>query len=117
MSSGERAPLCGYIIKPSFSIVNHHIFYQLFIFYTLLYNCIPGYLLHQSTSFYFQGETSKWWNSLNEDTIFYSTWEKFENLFLNKWIKDTKIKEMHKIQVELKDQNKNISNFIRVLNS
>jgi hypothetical protein len=37
MSSGERAPLCGYIIKPSFSIVNHHfyhIFYQSFIFYT-----------------------------------------------------------------------------------
>jgi hypothetical protein len=39
MSSGERAPLCGYIIKPSFSNVNHHfyhIFYQLFIFYISL---------------------------------------------------------------------------------
>jgi hypothetical protein len=31
MSSGERAPLCGYINKPSFSIVII-IFYQLFIF-------------------------------------------------------------------------------------
>jgi hypothetical protein len=45
MSSGERAPLCGYINKPSFSIVII-IFYQLFIFYILPYNCIHGYLLH-----------------------------------------------------------------------
>jgi hypothetical protein len=53
MSSGERAPLCGYIIKPSFSIVNHHfyhIFYQSFIFYTyytiaflvIYYNIVAG---------------------------------------------------------------------------
>jgi transposase InsO family protein len=30
---------------------NHHIFYQLFIFYTLLYNCIPGYTINSTSSF------------------------------------------------------------------
>jgi hypothetical protein len=55
------------------------------------------------TTLYFQGEASKWWNSLDGDTICYSTWENFEELFSNKWITDTKMEEMHKIQVELKE--------------
>jgi hypothetical protein len=37
---------------------------------------------------------------LDEDTRFYSIWEKFQNLFSNKWIKDMKMEEMHKIRVE-----------------
>jgi hypothetical protein len=48
MSSGERAPLCGYINKPSFSIV-------IIIFLSIIYNlyiiihCIPGYILQSDT--------------------------------------------------------------------
>jgi hypothetical protein len=56
-----------------------------------------------STSLCFGGESSKWWNSFDEDTIFYSTWGKFEELFSNKWIRDTKMEEMYRIQDVLKE--------------
>jgi hypothetical protein len=46
----------------------------------------------------FLGGYSKWWNSLDEDTRFHSTWEKFEELFSNKWIKDKRMEEICKIK-------------------
>jgi hypothetical protein len=57
-------------------------------------------------SFYFLGGASKWWKILDEDTRLYSTWEKFEEIFSNKWIKDTKMEEMYTIQDELKEEKK-----------
>lgn len=38
--------------------------------------------------------------NLDEDTRFYSIWEKFQKLISDKWIKDMKMEEMHKIRVE-----------------
>ena len=52
---------------------------------------------HFWESLKFYGETCKWWDSLNEGTRFSPTWENFEKIFSNKWIKDTKMEEMHKI--------------------
>jgi FtsZ-binding cell division protein ZapB len=37
------------------------------------------------------------------------TWEVFEKLFLNKWIKETKMEEMHKIQYELTEAKEKVS--------
>jgi hypothetical protein len=47
--------------------------------------------------------------SLDEDTRLELHMGKFEKLFSNKWIKDTKMEEMHKIQVELKESKENVS--------
>jgi hypothetical protein len=33
------------------------------------------------------------------------TWEEFEKLFSDKWIRDTKMEEMYRIQDELKESN------------
>jgi hypothetical protein len=52
--------------------------------------------------FYIFGGSSKWWKSLNEDTRLHITWESLEELFSNKWIRDTKLEAMYKIQDELK---------------
>lgn len=38
--------------------------------------------------------------NLDENTRFYSIWEKFQKLISDKWIKDMKMEEMHKIRVE-----------------
>jgi hypothetical protein len=51
-------------------------------------------------SFY---EARKWWMSIDQDTIWHFTWGKFEELFLNEWIKDTKMEEMYRIKDELKE--------------
>ena len=59
--------------------------------------------------FTFRGEASKWWDSLDEDTKLHSTWEESETLFSNKWIKDTKMEEMHKIQDELIEVKEKVS--------
>jgi hypothetical protein len=42
--------------------------------------------------------------SVDEDTILYSTWENFEEHFSNKWIRDTKMEPMYRIQYELKEE-------------
>jgi hypothetical protein len=49
------------------------------------------------------GESYKWWIILDEYNRIYSTWENFEELFLNKWIKETKMEELYKIQEELNE--------------
>jgi len=49
------------------------------------------------------GGASKWWKTLNEDTRLYATWKTFEEIFSTKWIRDTKIEAMYKIQDELKE--------------
>jgi hypothetical protein len=59
--------------------------------------------------FYLRGEAFKWWDSLDEGTKNSPTWENFEELFSNKWIKDTKREEMYKIQEELKESKENVS--------
>ena len=50
-------------------------------------------------SFSFSGEAHKWWRSLDEDTIFHSTWESFEKqssqingLGIQKWRKCIELK-------------------------
>jgi hypothetical protein len=45
---------------------------------------------------------------LDEGTKISPTWENFEKLFSNKWIKDTKREEMYKIQEELKEEKEEI---------
>jgi hypothetical protein len=40
--------------------------------------------------------------SIDFDTRWNITWEEFEELFSNKWIRDTKMEEMYKIKEELK---------------
>jgi hypothetical protein len=56
MSIGERAPLRGYINKPSFSIVIIiYFFINYSFFYILLYNCIPGYILHSLMGAFVEG--------------------------------------------------------------
>jgi hypothetical protein len=47
--------------------------------------------------------------SIDHDTRLNITWEKFEELFSNKWIRDTKREEMYKIQEELKESKENVS--------
>jgi hypothetical protein len=54
-------------------------------------------------TFSFWGEASRWWNSLDEDIRRNTTWEKFEELFSNKWIRDTKMDAMYRTQDELKE--------------
>jgi hypothetical protein len=39
---------------------------------------------------FLSGESLKWWDSLDEGTRISSTWENFEKIFSNKWIKDKK---------------------------
>jgi hypothetical protein len=39
---------------------------------------------------YLSGEYFKWWDSLDEGTKLSPTWENFEKIFSNKWIKDKK---------------------------
>jgi hypothetical protein len=59
---------------------------------------------------YFFRESWKWWMSIDQDTICHCTWEKFEELFSNKWIKDTNMEGMYRIQDELKETKEEIKN-------
>ena len=52
---------------------------------------------------YFFGESWNWWMSIDKDDKWKMSWEKFEELFSNKWIKDKKKEEMYNIQEELRD--------------
>ena len=40
--------------------------------------------------------------SINFDTRWNITWEEFEELYSNKWVRDTKMEAMYKMQEELK---------------
>jgi hypothetical protein len=60
------------------------------------------------TKRYFEGKSRDWWYSLDKDTKG-SKWEEFEKVFTNRWINDTKMKEMHKIQVELNESKEKVS--------
>jgi hypothetical protein len=40
--------------------------------------------------------------SIDFDTRWNITWEEFEELFSNKWVRDTKMEVMYKMQEELK---------------
>jgi hypothetical protein len=57
---------------------------------------------------YLNGEAGNWWYSLDEGTRQSTTWEVFEELFSNKWIKDSKMEEMYRIQDELKQAKEEI---------
>jgi hypothetical protein len=59
-------------------------------------------------SFSFLGGAHKWWRSLNEDTRLHFRWKEFEKFFLDKWIRDTIMKEMYRIQDELKEAKEEI---------
>ena len=41
--------------------------------------------------------------SVDQNTTWHCTWEEFENLLLDKQIRDTKMEEMYRIQDELKE--------------
>jgi hypothetical protein len=58
--------------------------------------------------FSFWGRSHKWWRILDEDTRLHSTWEEFEKLFSDKWIMDTKMEELYRIQNELKESKEEI---------
>jgi hypothetical protein len=58
---------------------------------------------------YLFGEACKWWMSIDYDTRLNIKWEKFEELFSNKWTRDTKREEMYKIQEELNESKENVS--------
>jgi glutaredoxin 2 len=55
------------------------------------------------------GEACKWWMSIDHDTKLNITWENFQELFSNKWFKDTKREEMYKFHEELKESKENVS--------
>jgi len=46
----------------------------------------------------FSGESWNWWMSIDKDNNWKMSWEEFQELFLNKWIRDTKMDTLHKIQ-------------------
>jgi hypothetical protein len=46
---------------------------------------------------------------LDKDNIFFSMWEKIKKVFSNKWIKDAKVHDIHKIQVKLKESKEKVS--------
>jgi hypothetical protein len=48
--------------------------------------------------------------NLDQDTRWNCTWDEFEKLFSNKWLKDTKMEKMLKIQDELKEGKEEIKN-------
>jgi hypothetical protein len=52
---------------------------------------------------YFFDEAWKWWMSLDQNTRWNCIWEEFEKLFSDKWIRDTKMEELYRIQDELKE--------------
>ena len=54
--------------------------------------------------FSFLGGAHKWWRILDEDARLHSTGEEFEKLFSDKWIRDTKMEELYRIQDELKEE-------------
>ena len=57
---------------------------------------------------YFNGEVGNWWYRLDGVTRRSATWEVFEELFSNKWIKDSKMEEMYRIRDELKEAKEEI---------
>jgi len=46
--------------------------------------------------------------SVDQNTRWQCTWEEFEKLFSDKWIRDTKMEEMYRIQDELKEEKEEI---------
>jgi hypothetical protein len=62
-----------------------------------------------TTRFYLFGEARKWWMSMDKDTRWNLTWEEFEKLFSDKWIRDTKMEAMYTIQDELKESKEKVS--------
>jgi hypothetical protein len=46
--------------------------------------------------------------SIDKDNKWKMSWEEFEELFSNKWIRDTKMEAMYKIQEELKEEKEEI---------
>jgi hypothetical protein len=58
--------------------------------------------------YYFFDEAWNWWMSVDQNTKWHCTWEEFEKLFLDKWIRDTKMEELYIIQDELKEEKEEI---------
>ena len=48
--------------------------------------------------------------SVDQNTRWNYTCEEFEKLFSDKWIRDTKVEEMYRIQYELKESKEEINN-------
>jgi hypothetical protein len=46
--------------------------------------------------------------SVDQNTRWQCTWEEFEKIFSDKWIRDTKMEEMYRIQDELKEEKEEI---------
>ena len=48
--------------------------------------------------------------SVNQNTRWHCTWEEFEKLFSDKWIRDTKMEKLYRIKDELKEAKEEIKN-------
>jgi hypothetical protein len=57
---------------------------------------------HLTTRSYFLGEAHQRWMRIDFDIRWNITWEEFEEIFSNKWIRDAKMEAMYKIQEDLK---------------
>jgi hypothetical protein len=68
-----------------------------------------NYLKHFISVIFLTDESFRWWDILDKGTKISPTWEKFEKLFSNKWIKDTKVEEMYRNQYELKEAKEEIN--------
>jgi hypothetical protein len=66
------------------------------------------YMPNMMVCIYLNGEVDKWWYSFDKDATRSTTWEVFDELFSNKWIKGSKMEEMYRIQDELKETKEEI---------
>ena len=53
--------------------------------------------------------------SVDQNTRWHYTWEQFEKLFSDIWIRDTKMEELYRIQDELKEAKEEIKNKVEEL--
>jgi hypothetical protein len=58
--------------------------------------------------YYFFVEAWKWWMSVDQNNRWHYTWEEFEKVLSDKWIRDRKMEELYRIQDELKEAKEEI---------
>jgi hypothetical protein len=57
---------------------------------------------------YFFDEAWKWWMTVDQNTRWNCTWKEFEKIFSDKWIRETEMEEMYRIQDQLKEEKEDI---------
>ena len=63
---------------------------------------------HTKARDYFFDEAWKWWMSVDQSTRWHCIWEEFEKIFSDKWIRETEMEEMYRIQDQLKKEKEEI---------